>query len=130
MTWYLGTGFQLPSIGVTATTTYIGIFQGDPWTPDAVAVGFRFNIESDTILDGLLVTLQDTNFSGTELNQLNGRSFSNVLQSYAPDFDTGGLIENVLVDISQRSADVPVPATLALLGLGLVGLGAARRKQA
>ena len=32
--------------------------------------------------------------------------------------------------VAVRDGDVPIPGTVALLGLGLVGIGAARRKQA
>jgi hypothetical protein len=35
-----------------------------------------------------------------------------------------------IVEYSGPVADVPIPGTVALLGLGLVGIGAARRKQA
>jgi hypothetical protein len=38
--------------------------------------------------------------------------------------DDGGL----LIDAFVTTADVPAPAALALFGLGLIGLGAARRR--
>ena len=39
-----------------------------------------------------------------------------------------GLVDNV--QIGSRSTPVPAPATLALLGLGLAGLGWSKRKKA
>ena len=43
--------------------------------------------------------------------------------------EDGSEIGRVLINI-QASSTVPVPATLALLGLGLVGLSWSRRKNA
>lgn len=42
----------------------------------------------------------------------------------------GGTIRYATVRQGSVSGDVPVPATLALLGLGMLGMGAARRRQA
>jgi hypothetical protein len=38
--------------------------------------------------------------------------------------------DTVTVNLINPAANVPIPGTVALLGLGLVGIGAARRKRA
>ena len=70
---------------------------------------------------------------------MNGRSFSDLESGPGPSGPWSDLIAvnggaaayNILTALSQRgpSGDVPVPATIVLLALGLVGIGAARRKQ-
>ncbi|WP_350143878.1 PEP-CTERM sorting domain-containing protein [Haliea sp.] len=44
--------------------------------------------------------------------------------------DTLGLGVNEILALTTRTATVPTPATLALFGLGLAGLGWSRRKTA
>jgi hypothetical protein len=55
-------------------------------------------------------------------------TFDNGPQAYGMD-QTEALYA-VAVRFGDFSANVPIPGTVALLGLGLVGIGAARRKQA
>jgi hypothetical protein len=53
--------------------------------------------------------------------------------SFRDGFQFGENMTDVMYAVAVRDgdvADVPVPATIALLGLGLAGIGAARRKQA
>jgi hypothetical protein len=67
-------------------------------------------------------------FTSLAADQLNGKSLSDLVASASLYGNRNDL--NAVKALSQRSADVPVSATLALLGLGLAGIGAARRKQA
>jgi len=127
--WYAASG---DLNGIVPSSLHIGLV-------DNSNLGFPFPSPSDfallygdftsTLGDvyGLVLFFQDSAFSSTNLAQLNGKSGSDVI------FNIGGFGDNIspsiLLSLTQRSADVPVPATLALMGMGLFGIAAARRKR-
>lgn len=123
--------FDFPVLGVGLDTIdYFNPFDDNPLTIEAFtgingggislgsfsSVGFNFQMNRKYFM-GLVSTNNDIrSFVFTDVNSNTG--------------DAIGLDNIVFATSADQANDVPAPATLALFGLGLAGLGFSRRKKA
>jgi hypothetical protein len=115
--------FKFTTSGDPATTGSYEFVGPDPSPGNTYDIMFVFKDGNDTNLVGYLVTRDD----GTYQNMFINPPF-NVSATGEPGVE-GDRISHISVYYREREQQTPEPASLALLGLGLAGLAAVRRRR-